>query len=243
METPPYITGNPKLGGKKKINKQIKKAYKQLNKQEKQGNRMINYIASGRGEALFNEKAEERAPLDEQIERATSAFTDIEDPNVRSQLIRSAEQSLRQNRRNELAQADQAVGTALNAKFNLIGAKQNKLNTLLGERQFSRGMASQNYLDKSARRNALQSMIEQKDAGLEFFGDAAGQYFLRTGQTSPAESSPWDTVSGPDGGFWRTNEQTGEAEPIVDPETGERVREKSAAEQLAELLQSTKKKK
>lgn len=218
QEQPQFISGNPKFGGKKKINKKIKKTYRQIN-------RGINALGSGTAGDIFDAAAEEAAPLAQQIKSATSAFSDVQDPSMRSQLVRSAEQAVRSNRKQERSEA---IGNMLNA----IQLKQGNLNTLLGERQFSRNIAAQNYLDKASRRNALQAMVAQKNAGLEFFGDAPGQYFLKTGQTSPAESSPWSTVLGPNNKLYTYNEKTNELNVPVDPITGDPIIEEDPLEKL-----------
>jgi hypothetical protein len=124
---------------------------------------------------------------------------------------------------------------AVQGKMNILGNRQGRLQTLLGERQFSRGLAAQNYNDAAQRRNALKAMIQQKQAGLEFFGDAAGQYFLENGELSPASAgSPWSVVAGQNDTNYLLNQKTGALQQAIDPTTGEPIQEKSFMEKLQE---------
>lgn len=233
MEMPAFISGNPKLGGSKKINKQIRKAYKGSVELERKILKNFNNL--GNITKSFNKAAEKNAPIAGQIEDMADAYSSIENPAVRSQLIRSGENALRANRANERSQALSLGLQSLQGKMGVLNNRQVRLQTLLGERQFSRSMAGQNYNDAAQRRNALQSMIQQKAEGLEFFGDAPGQYFLKTGQTSPAVSSPWSTVTGPNDQLYTINKQTGDIVAPNDPNTGEPIVEEGLEEKLSKI--------
>ena len=232
LQRPSYFNADPSLD--QRIDKQTGKYFKGMKK--------LNNMISNAGsvEDAFRKIANKRASVKKQIAAAGNAFSDVEDPLVRRQLIRDSIQNIRSNRSQALDRAQSDYANRVNAKANLLSMRANGINMLLGRQNAQRGYQAQEYLDQASRMNAIKAMQAQKDAGLEFFGDAPGQYFLKTGTTSPSDSgSPWSVVAGQNNQNYLLNQKTGTLTTAIDPTTGEPIQEESFVDKLKKAQQQS----
>lgn len=220
LQRPSYFNADPALD--QRVDKQTGKYFKGMKKL----NNMISNASSV--EDAFREIARKRAPLKKQIAAAGNAFSDVEDPLVRRQLIRDSIQNIRSNRSQALDRAQTDYANRVNAKANLLNMRANGINMLLGRQSEQRAYQGQEYLDQASRANAISAMQAQKDKGLEFFGDATSQLIDKEGSSQKA----WQYVTGEDGSGYLLNQNTGSVAPAVDPTTGERIDELSFQEKL-----------
>lgn len=199
-----------------------------INKRNKRLRR--NLVAAPGFNDMFDSFLNKQKPVEGELKAAAQTLNDIENPYIRRQLVRSAQDSINQRRDNVAGQYANVLQARLQGQQSAITNDQTDLTRRMSDRDQARGLAGQDYMDQLQRRRSLEDIRKQDALSREL---QIGQYAPKTYGGGGGQGSDYKFVTLPDGTFGSYDPDTGQFIPqgnapaaqkstiVTDPITGE----------------------